>query len=136
MPSKIHGRKSAHRTGAFSTPFRLLLVETSYISPEPKQCSECKVLCCLAHIIPQFPPFMGENLRMCTGLAQASASSSVERACIASIQYFTVHAKILRGELKNVANVEVLPIPVLPMADVPKLLVWILLLRPPKRSDS
>ena len=136
MPSKIHGRKSAHRTGAFSTPFRLLLVETSYISPEPKQCSECKVLCCLAHIIPQFPPFMGENLRMCTGLTQASASSSVERACIASIQYFTVHAKILRGELEIVANMKMLPIPVLPMANIPKLLVWILLLRPPKRSDS
>ena len=79
---------------------------------------------------------MGENLRMCTGLAQASASSSVERACIASIQYFTVRAEILRGELENVTNVEVLPIPVLPIANVPKLLVWILLLRPPKRSDS
>ena len=79
---------------------------------------------------------MGENMRMCAVLAQASASSSVERACIASIQYFTVHAEILRGELKNVANVEVLPVPVLPVANVPKLLVWILLLRPPERSDS
>ena len=79
---------------------------------------------------------MGENLRMCTGLAQASASSSVERACIAFIQYFMVRAEILRGELENVANVELLPNPMLPMANVPKLLVWILLLRPPKRSDS
>ena len=136
MPSKIHGRKSAHREGAFSTPFRLLLVETSYISPEPKQCSECKVLCCLAHIIPQIPPFMGENMGMCAVLAQASASPSVERAYIASISYFTVHAKILCRELENVANVEVLPVPVLPVANVPKLLVWILTLRPPERSEG
>ena len=64
MPCRIHGRKSAHRMSTFSTPFRLLLVETSYISPEPKQCSECKVLCCLTHIIPYFPPFMGENLNV------------------------------------------------------------------------
>ena len=79
---------------------------------------------------------MGENMRMCAVLAQASASPSVERAYIASIPCFMVRAKILRGELENVANVELLPIPVLPMANVPKLLVWILLLRPPKRSDS
>ena len=47
-----------------------------------------------------------------------------------------VRAKILRGELENVANVEVLPDPMLPMANVPKLLVWILTLRPPERSES
>ena len=79
---------------------------------------------------------MGENMRMCAVLAQASASPSVERAYITSISYFTVHAKILRGEFEIVANMKMLPIPVLPMANVPKLLVWILLLRPPKRSDS
>ena len=79
---------------------------------------------------------MGENLRMCTGLAQASASPSVERACIASIQYFTVRAEILRGELEIVANMKMLPIPVLPVANVPKLIVWILLLRPPERSEG
>ena len=73
---------------------------------------------------------------MCAKLAQAYASSSVERACIASIQYFTVRAEILRGALEIVANAGMLPIPVLPMANVPKLIVWILLLRPPERSDS
>ena len=79
---------------------------------------------------------MGENPKMCAVLAQASASPSVERAYIASIQYFTVRAKILRGELEIVANMKMLPIPVLPMANVPKLLVWILTLRPPERSES
>ena len=67
---------------------------------------------CVVWRILYLPPFMGKNLRMCTGLAQASASPSAERAYIAFIQYFTVYAKILRGELENVANVEVLPIPV------------------------
>ena len=60
---------------------------------------------------------MGENMGMCAVLAQASASSSVERACIASIQYFTVRAEILRGELEIVANMKMLPIPVLPMTN-------------------
>ena len=73
---------------------------------------------------------------MCAKLAQASASPSVERAYITSIRYFTVRAKILRGELEIVANVKMLPNPMLPMANVPKLLVWILLLRLPERSDS
>ena len=60
---------------------------------------------------------MGENMRMCAVLAQASASPSVERAYIASISYFMARAKILCGELENVANVEVLPVPVLPVAN-------------------
>ena len=60
---------------------------------------------------------MGENMGMCAVLAQASASPSVERAYIASISYFMARAEILRGELENVANVEVLPNPMLPMAN-------------------
>ena len=73
MPNKNHGKKMRPR-GAFSTPSQLLLVETSYISPEPKRCAERKVLNCLMRIIAKLPPFVGvilqnsatTNLRLCT----------------------------------------------------------------------
>ena len=67
---------------------------------------------------------------MCAGQAQASASSSVERANSASISYFTARAEILRGELEIVANVKMLPIPVLPMANYDLMTYDLTTLRP------
>ncbi len=100
MPSKNHGRKSAH-VGAFPTPLQLLLVETSYISPEPKRCVERKVLNCLAHILSKLPPSVGGNLEKTRRRIQGFASSSVGRAELASTPYCTVRAVILRGKSRH-----------------------------------
>ena len=100
MPSKNHGRKSAH-SGAFSTPLQLLLVETSYISPEPKRCVERKVLNCLVHSLSKLPPPVGGILKKMRRRIQGFASSSVGRTDLASTPYCTARAVILRGKSRH-----------------------------------
>ena len=100
MPSKNHGRKSAH-AGAFSTPLQLLLVETSYISPEPKRCVERKVLNVWRIVYQNLRPLWAEILKKLRRRIQGFASSSVGRTDLASTPYCTVRAVILRGKSRH-----------------------------------